>query len=70
MPQEQIYLVDDTNLVQARSPGAAIDHVFRPRVRRLSATEAMQYAKTMTLEIAGEVAPINQQSLPLDESRE
>lgn len=64
MPKEQIYLVDESRIVQAKSPGAAIDHVFRPRVRRLSATEAMQYGKTMPLEIAGTQVAGNQQALP------
>ena len=66
MPQEQIYLVDESRLVQAKNPAAAIDHVFRPRVRRLSATEAMQYAKTLMLETAGATTAENQQALPLE----
>lgn len=69
MANPQIYLVTTkagANLVQAKNPNDAIGHVFNPHVRRLSAAEAMQLSKTMTLEIAGEVAPLDQQQLPLD----
>lgn len=68
---EQIYKITysgKVNLVQAKNPQEAIMHVFRPYVQRLNAVQAREAERAgIVLEIAGEVAPLNQQSLPLGE---
>lgn len=67
---EQIYKIEygtAVHLVLAKNPAEAERHVFRPRTTRLNAVQAREAEKLYTLEIAGEVAPLNQPQLPLGE---
>lgn len=67
---EQIYKITydgKVNLVQAKSPTEAAMHVFRPHIKRLNAVQARAAEEQYVLEIAGEVAPLNQSQLPLGE---
>lgn len=74
---EQIYKItyttaagEHTRRVQAKSPGEAERHVFRPHTTRLTAVQDRELERAgFVLEIAGEVdpLPLSQQQLPLGE---
>ena len=71
MSNEQIYRITyngKVSLVQAKNRQEAIAHVFDPYVERLSPVESVKAIQGgAVLEIAGEVAPLNQPQLTLGE---